>query len=83
MGFLPHPPKSPLQPGSPRPGQHLVGGPSEHTGRVVGLTPLLQLVCLLLLLLCQVEGLGDQPSFRDITLGESKAKRVASQGCQA
>lgn len=46
-----------------------MGGPTEHAGRLVGLSPLVQLICVLLFLIRQIEGLGDQPSFRDITLG--------------
>lgn len=47
-----------------------MGGPAEHAGRLVGLSPLVQLICVLLFLFCQIEGLGDQPSFGDITLGD-------------
>lgn len=46
-----------------------MGSPTEHTGRLVGLSPLVQLFCMLLVLFHQIEGLGDQPSFGDITLG--------------
>lgn len=47
-----------------------MGGPAEHAGRLVGLSPLVQLFRLLLLLFRQIEGLGDQSSFGDITLGD-------------
>lgn len=45
-----------------------MGSPAQHTGRLVGLSPLEQLLCMLLVLFHQVEGLGDQPSFGDIAL---------------
>ena len=60
---------SPAGPPSPGP-QHFMWGPAEHAGRVVRLSPLPQLVFILLILFRQIQGLGDQSSFRDITLGD-------------
>ena len=49
-------------------------GRTEHTGRLVGLSPLPQLVSVFLILFRQIEGLGDQPSFRDVTLGDKDTR---------